>query len=153
MIDGYSIYTTLTMIGGIGFISYYTYYCVKYKIRQYVADQVVKKVNEISNSEEVKFKQFQGHPSALVIFDYGGKSYNLCVPFDQAKAIHMRRRNAYLVKGEERIEITHKPGIPYMISAKEMGGEKIIVDKDGIVLKEYGADDVPKYLEDIGRYN
>jgi len=150
MLDGYSIFIAM---GGLGVISYYTYSYMKYKIGQYVADQVVKKINEISNSEEIKFKQFQGHPSAIVIFDHGGKSYNLCIPFDQAKAKHMRRRNVYLIKDGEKIEITHKPGVPYLITAKEMGGEKIIVVKDGIILKGYSSDEVPKYLEDIDGSN
>jgi hypothetical protein len=149
MADGYSIYTILTTTIGLGCVGYFTYSFAKNKISQYVAEQVIKKVNEISNSEEVKFKQFQKHPSAIVIFDHGGKSHNLCIPFDQSKAKHMRRRDVYLIRGTEKIEITHKPGVPYLISAKDMGGDKIVVEKDGIILKEYIVSELPKYLEDI----
>lgn len=135
---------TFVTIGG-----YYGYRYIKKEISRYVTDQVMTKLNDISNSEEIKFKQFQKTPSALVIFDHGGKSHNICIPFDQTKAKYMRRKDVFLIKDNTEIEITHKPGVPYLLCAEEMGGESIVVKKDNNILRVYNKEEVPKYLEDI----
>lgn len=137
-----------TLIGG-----YYSYKYAKTYINSYITNKVMKKLDEISNSQEIKFKQFGRHPSAVVLFEHGGKSHNICIPFDQSKARYMRRKRVFLIKEHddqitEEIEITHKAGVPYLLSAEEMGGNKIVVRKDNNTLKEYSSSEVPKYLED-----
>lgn len=134
---------------GLAIGSYYGYSYLKSYVSKYITDQVMMKLNEISNSEEVKFKPFQKQPSALVVFNHGGKSHNICIPFDQNKAKYMRRKDVYLIRDGDEIEITHKPGVPYLLSAEEMGGDSIVVKKDGTILKIYNSTEIPKYLEDI----
>lgn len=132
---------------GIGVSGYIGYYYGKSWINNYISNKVIKKLNEISNSEEVKFKQLHRNTSALVVFEHGGKSHNVCIPYDQSKAKYMRRKSVFLVGGDNKTEITHKAGVPYLLSAAQMGGDKIVVEKDNITLKVYESDEIPMYLE------
>ena len=62
----------------------------------------------------------------------------------------MNRKVVYLIDSEgNKTNITHKPGIPYTLSAKDMGGVGILVEKDNKMLSEngrYGLEDIPGYL-------
>ena len=55
----------------------------------------------------------------------------------------MTQSKVYLVKGEERIDINQQPGIPYFVTARLLGGDKIIVEK-GNAKVEFGIDQVPE---------
>ena len=56
----------------------------------------------------------------------------------------MLRKKVYLIKGEEKIELTQKPGIPYLICASDLGGSSIIVeDLDGNVTNTFGENEIP----------
>ncbi len=56
----------------------------------------------------------------------------------------MIKANVFLLKGDEKIELNQKPGIPYLVSAKDLGGEMIVVEnKEGHVLHVYKDDEIP----------
>ena len=99
---------------------------------------------------KVSFKTLGRSQSAIISFDHLGKQHNVCVPYDRKKSMKMLRKTVFLIKDNDKtdkINITHKPGIPYLLSPKQMGGIKIIVEKDNKILKEYTEDEIPKFLE------
>lgn len=146
-----------TLIGGIIIFTYYGFGFVKNKIIQYATSQVLKKLNETQEKQEVLFRPFERSKSAVILYNHGGMNHKVCVPYDRSKSRKMLRKKVFLVRlvsnevsnenpAEERIEITHKPGIPYLLSAHDMGGTKIIVTKDGNIIQEYSEHEIPKYL-------
>jgi len=133
--------------------SYYSYFFVRSKIQNYIIGEVMKKLNEKASSDPT-FDQINDSKSSILRYNQGGKKFNLCILYDQTKASLMRGKEVYLVgnvgdNGDSfKTVITHKPGIPYLLSAKNMGGTKIIVEKRNRIIKEYINDEVPNYLED-----
>lgn len=143
---------TTGIIGALGLAGcYYGYYAVKSKIQNYIVAEVMVKLNEKGNNDPISFSELPNNKSGLLRYEQGGKKYSLCVTYDQTKAGSMRGKEVYLISGEQGIEqktlLTHKPGIPYLLSAKDMGGTKIIVEKRNKIIKEYKDDEVPNYLE------
>lgn len=101
---------------------------------------------------KVSFKTLGRSQSAIISFDHLGKQHKVCVPYDRKKSMKMLRKTVFLIKDNEtektnKIDITHKPGIPYLLTPKQMGGIKIIVEKDNKILKEYTEDEIPEFLE------
>lgn len=146
----FNIPTIIIPIIAIFVSGYYGYPYAKNKIGSYVVNQLMKKLNtgqSISGGspEAITFTQLGN--SALISFNHGGKNHNVCVPYDRNKGRKMLRTEVFLISNNDRTNITHKPSIPYLLSAKDMGGEKIIVTKDDVTIREYKEDEVPNYLE------
>lgn len=135
-----------TVLLSVPLVGYYGYYYLKNKLDNYIIVQVMKKLDEMGNAEEVKFQPFQRTRSAMVMFEHGGKQHRVCIPYDRTKSRAMLRKKVYLIRGNDKIEITHKPGVPYLLSAKDMGGNNIVVEKDKEIIHEYCAEDAPAYL-------
>lgn len=136
-------YMTLTDIG-----LYYGYYYGKNYLNQYILNKVLDELDKKQNNEEVLFKPLERSNSALIFYKNGGKDHKVCIPYDRSKATSMLRKEVklYFTDGET-IDITHKPGVPYLLSANDMGGVKIIVSKNNINIKEYSEDQIPNFLE------
>lgn len=123
--------------------------------KEYLSNYVLAKVNEElakkQNDEGITFKTLEKSKSAVVLYKYGGKEHKVCIPYDRSKSTNMLRKEVRLVidqEGiEEKIDITHKPGVPYLLSANDMGGSKIIILKDNKIIKEYIGNEIPNYLE------
>lgn len=133
---------------GSGVALYYGYSYLKKKIAAHIFNQVHQKFGEIQDNEDEMFKSLERSQSALISFTHGGKKHFISVPYDRRKGRTMTRKKVYLVKDGEKIEITHKQGIPYLLSAEEMGGSSILVIKDNKLVKEYSSETRPNYLED-----
>lgn len=153
-------YVSTAIIGSIGV--YYGYYYVKGYVQNYVQNYVMERVMEELNKKQDQdseiFKPMEKSKSAIILYNHGGKSHNICVPYDRSKSRKMLRKEVFLVRSdsdqvnnnyenEQRVEITHKPGVPYSLCAKDMGGTKIIVTKDGETIREYGEDEIPNFLD------
>jgi hypothetical protein len=137
------------LIGGVIILGYNGYHYAKSKLNSYIMNKVTTKLDEMMEKEEVLFKPFQKSESALVLFTHGGKQHKVCVPYSRKKGRTMNRKKVFLLKGSEKIEITHKSGVPYLISAKTMGGDKIVVEKDNKIIQEYSSEDIPRYLDPV----
>nr|QBK91635.1 MAG: uncharacterized protein LCPAC302_02550 [Pithovirus LCPAC302] len=138
------------VVGSIGVIGllYLGYKYGKKTFKRYILDQVLKELDSRMEETDISFHPIKHTRSAMVLFNHGGKQHKICVPYDTSKRRNMLRKKVYLIKGNERLlEITHKPGVPYLLSANDMGGTKIIVEKDGKTVQEYENDTVPKYLD------
>ncbi len=128
-------------------ITYYSYGYLKRKITSHILTKVQEKLDSNMDNEVISFRPIPKTKSALISFTHGGKQHHVSVPYDRSKGRKMGRMVVWLVGSEERIDITHKPGIPYLLSAEQMGGDKIIVMKDGNTIKEYSGDEIPNWLE------
>ena len=151
-----SYYVPTIIVSSVGSIGiYYGYYYVKGYIKNYIMERVMEELNRKQNQEAEIFKPMEKSKSAIILYNHGGKSHNICVPYDRSKSRKMLRKEVFLVRlddqennnQENQIEITHKPGVPYLLSAKDMGGIKIIVIKDDETIREYGEEEIPNFLD------
>ena len=135
----------------IGSIScYFGYKYGKLWLNGYIINKVMKQLNNIQEEERISFQPVSRTKSALIVYKHDGKLHKVCVPYDRTKSRNMLRKKVFLVQSEnnnvERIEITHKPGVPYLLSASDMGGIKIIVIKDNRIINTYTSEEIPNYL-------
>lgn len=73
-----------------------------------------------------------------------GKDYMIVAPYRRDLVSKMSGTQVWSQKGDERIEITQQPGIPYLVSANMMGADRIIVKRGGIEMV-YVGDVVPNF--------
>ena len=120
----------------------------KRKLEEYIVKRVLKELdNQIENED--MFKPMHKN-SAVIKLVSGGKKHSIYVPYNSRKSTTMLRRRVYLLKGEtdnpEKIDISQKPGIPYLICARDLGGFSILVENlDGEVVKTYNEDEIPSF--------
>ena len=134
------------ILAGLFGSGYYMYYYGIDKVKNYIIESVLEYLKD-KNNHDISFKQFGKSESAVILFEYGGKQSKVHIPYNRRKLVSMVSKKVFLIYHDgERIEITHKPGVPYLISAHEMGGEKIVVEKEGKVILTYESDETPKYL-------
>lgn len=56
-----------------------------------------------------------------------GEKYFIRLPYNPRNKVKMIQFKAELISGDKKIDITQQPGIPYLINAKDLCGEKIIL--------------------------
>jgi len=127
--------------------TYFAYHYSKKYLNDYILNKVNEELSKKQDQEGISFKTFERTKSAVVLYKYGGKEHKVCIPYDRTKSTSMLRKEVKLILDNEEIDITHKPGVPYLLSANDMGGSKINVVKDGKIIKEYVSDEIPGYLE------
>lgn len=135
--------------GGITtcFITYKLYYYGKEKFYQYIMEKVNEELNNRMKNEEELFKPFHKNSSAILKISQGGKTHSVYVPYDRRKSTSMLRKKVYLLKEGEKIDITQKPGIPYLVSAEMLGGETIIIeDSEGNEIRSFLKNEIPNYF-------
>lgn len=86
--------------------------------------------------------------SASITYSDNSEQYHLSVPYNPQHAIDMIFYKATLVNGSETRDITQQPGIPYLLSPKEIGGEYITIENQasGVAFTYYQA---PMYAEEL----
>ena len=120
----------------------------KRKMYEYIMSQVNAELNKrmVAEEEQEFFKPMHKN-SAIIKVRHAGKSHSVYVPYDRRKSSSMLSKKVYLVQGDMKIDISQKPGIPYLVSASQLGGTHIMVeDLSQVVLKIYEADEIPGYL-------
>lgn len=70
----------------------------------------------------------------------GGEKKRIFLP----RLRHIERHRAYLVRDGELLDITQPYRIPYLVSARMLGGEKIIIKHSSGAIDEYEENQVPK---------
>ena len=134
-------------IGTLGISSYYLYKFGKNKANKYIMDKVMEELNKRMENEQEGFKPMRKSTSALINIQHGGNTNSIYIPYNRRLVTKMLNTRAFLLKGEDKIEITHKPGVPYLVSAKQMGGDMIVIEnKEGHVLNCYKDDEIPNYF-------
>lgn len=69
-----------------------------------------------------------------ISYMHSGSKYQIYVPFDTELSSLMKDVSVFLHKPSEEIDITHQPGIPYLMSAASLGGYRIEFIKDNEIL-------------------
>ncbi len=76
------------------------------------------------------------HPAGSMTFKYlkNGKMYHLTVPYDRGIQAVTSFKKVYLISPTpgnsegQKTEITQEPGIPYLVTARQMGGIKLRIE-------------------------
>ena len=137
---------------GIPVLAYIGYQSYNYS-RRYLTGYVMERVKEELDKrmeredEQEHFKPLERSLSAKIKVIHAGKTDHIFVPYDRRKSLNMLTMKVYLIKNGEKIEITQKAGIPYLICAKDMGGEEIIAENiDASYVKRFDKEERPMYI-------
>lgn len=129
-------------------IGYGSYRYIKHRIGEYVLAKVAEKINSVvaTANEEDFFRPIHKN-SAVITFTSGGQKYRVFVPYNRKMSTRYLGKKVYLEKGDELIDITQKPGVPYTVAASDLGGEWIVVkDRDGKTIKRFSSQEIPNML-------
>ena len=138
---------TLEITVGIAccFVLYKGFYIGKNIVMSYIGKRVKEELDKRMENEENEesFKPYHTN-SAILKIKTGGKNHSVYVPFNRKISTPMLRKKVFLIKDGSRIEISQKPGIPYLICANDLGGQSIEVENmDGDVIHVYSENDIP----------
>ena len=136
-----SVLFALPVIGLGGYYAYKSLY--KYMVSR-ALDEVMQRLAASPETFQVL------HRGAMISYQYGGKNYQVCVPYDATKVRNALRKEVFLIVDnpdgqQKRINITQKPGIPYLYSPQFLGGNKIIVTKDEQIIAEFKEEEIPTF--------
>jgi hypothetical protein len=80
--------------------------------------------------KDMKFKIHESKKWANIIFESYGKSYQMIVPYDNNLVRKMSGSTVCLIdKNDIETDITQKPGLPYLMTAGELGGMSLRMTK------------------------
>lgn len=155
-----STYPFSILIGSIitGYFGYNAYWHSDNYIRSILKNYVMSKVNEEldkrikSEPGEEAFVQFHKNSSRIRI-THAGKSHSIYLPYDRKITTDMVRRKVFLIREKkeqdnktitEKIDISQKPGIPYVVTAAQLGGSYIVIeDHEGNLICKYTENEIP----------
>jgi hypothetical protein len=100
----------------------------KHYIRNFLFRQFMKAANDSHNNIPDLFSINDTGKSASIKYTRYGKSYILNIPYDRSRISSMSSYTVYLIKNNQRINITQQSGIPYLVTADELGGNSIEVE-------------------------
>lgn len=129
--------STLTVILGISIIKLVSFF--KKHDHFTIISVLISQLSNIS-SKGGSFK-INGNSACITYLRYG-REYQVNIPYNRHLVAKMSSCKVFLIKGEEKIDITQQPGIPYLMTASMLGGDKIILEKGDTVI-EYGPDQIP----------
>ena len=93
----------------------------------------------------IKLKFFPRENTAIlhdthvhITYHIDGDNHVIRIPRNKNKFHKM-----YLIKNEQHIDITHRHGIKYLLSAKDLGGEYIIRKEMDEEVSRYSLDEIP----------
>lgn len=89
--------------------------------------------------------------SASIMYEYIGKPYIVTVPYNKKHVIRMSDYKVELIYEDGKIlPITQQAGVPYLVSAKSLGGKYIkVTDFESESAKIYNEDEIPGYCLDL----
>ena len=104
-----------------------------------------------SKSQQASFVINDTDCSATLAYAYNGASHTICVPFTRSRSLAMSNLQVLLVRSDKStVNITQQPGIPYLVSSRELGGVKISVTNiDSGATFSYEQDYVPLYCDEV----
>ena len=120
---------------------YFAYHYGKQYVVSKITEQVMSELDSVNQDESFKVVGKTAH----VKFDHLGKTHSIFIPYDRKISTSMLRKKVYLIKGDHKIDISQKPGIPYTVCAKDLGGTSIVVENlNGEIIHTYPEDQIPR---------
>lgn len=123
---------TLMIVSAAGILgyTYRNYIQMGWKLLQ-LSHQIIK-------GQDLKsFELIHGQKLARINYCVSGLSYQIIVPYDPEKIVSMSSLEVFLMKDNKAEKITQQPGIPYVLSAKQLGGSLIVVTNEESEYSEY----------------
>jgi len=75
-----------------------------------------------------------------------GQEEHIYLPFRRMNRVKHTGHKAYLIKDDEMKDVSQCAGIPYFITAKDLGGSEIHLYYQDQILK-FGPNDIPCFVE------
>lgn len=108
-------------------------------------------VNNVPVETESQFIVNDTDASVTLSYSRMGKPCIIHIPYNMAKIASMAQFKVLLLrKQHDSLNITQEPGIPYMVSASQLGGYAIqITDEESGNVFTYQADQIPGYANEV----
>ena len=103
-------------------------------------------MNKTLESSNCSFTLNETGKSATITYKRLGTPHMVHVPYSsllQSKSV-IKDVKVFLLKGDEKIDITQQPGVRYLVSAHMLGGKAMMVTDNEDMIKYYGEYDVPE---------
>lgn len=82
-------------------------------------------INYYFRSKDTSLTICPSRKAVCITYSKQGQSHNIYVPYNSRQIAKMSGHRAFLIKSEQETEITQQPGIPYLVTAEQLGGEQI----------------------------
>ena len=138
-------YLSLPIAGWMGYMGYRY---AERRFYEYVMSRVKDELDKRMRKEDEEEMFRPSDKSAVIRVSSGGKSHSIFVPYDRSKSSSMLRKKVFLLKmSGEKIDITQKPGVPYLVSAEHLNGTSIVVENlSGDVVRTFDCTEIPSYI-------
>jgi hypothetical protein len=144
------------IVFGIYHMGYYNYLSDWVRIKKQRFDLFLNILNTLQNPSSVKSHQSSftvndTDISANILYERLGNEYILFVPYNRSFVAPMSQfKTELLRKNAISVDITQQPGIPYMVTAAEIGGYAIkITNQETNMFHEYDHETCPMYGEEV----
>jgi hypothetical protein len=129
---------------------------IRHKVR--VCNTLINAIDILYNGSidkgEPRFSINDSDRSASIVYKRQGNEYILNVPYNRKIRAKMSSFDIFLVKKgtsdeEFYININQQPGLPYLVSANDLGGDRIEIKQktDGQLIKVYLDNEIPNVNE------
>ena len=137
-------YLSLPIAGWMGYMGYRY---AERRLYEYVMSRVKDELDKRMKKEDEEEMFRPSDKSAVIRVSSGGKSHSIFVPYDRSKSSSMLRKKVFLIQGDEKIDITQKPGVPYLVCAEQLNGKSIVVENlSGEVVRTFNSTEIPGYI-------
>lgn len=153
---GWSLVGWTLMGAGSLLVANYSYHYAKKLLLEYVNKKINQKVEELAKQDDEKELIKPFHKNSVVVkFVHQGRESKIYLPYNDNSIGRTLTKRFFLItqkEGEngetvvERHELEQKPGIPFLVSAGDLGGEQIVMeDLEGETLKVFNKWEVPTF--------
>jgi hypothetical protein len=134
---------------GFTFYKGVKWFCFTYKKLKQLNSVInnIENTTNMDNSCEI----ITNDDNLMLKYKYFGQSYHISVPYKRKHISNMISFRATLVyENNEQKDITQQPGIPYNLSAKQLGGKFVIITNDETGCSHtYQLNDIPMYAKEL----
>jgi hypothetical protein len=140
----YTLFLTTTSLSILGFIIY------KYRKSISLLYQIFNSL-EVSSNNEISFTICDTDACAILKYQRSTVPYNLYLPYNRSQVLYMSQFLVELLREQKPpLVLTQQPGIPYLITARALGGTHIrITNMDTGIVHTYDADTQPLYGDEV----
>lgn len=115
----------------LGLLAYrYRGVALSWAIDQYIAQKQEEDRRGRKDRKE-SFTLLNGGKVARVLIDRNGTESYVYLPYDRRKMARNVGKEVILVKDGERTNITQHAGLPYFVTAQQLGGDYVEIHSDG----------------------